>query len=189
MKGSFGRRVRVAGIVLGCLVLLVAGALAFIQSQQPTGFRFSRKRAMQVDGAALRACVEDVRELDGWLVHFAAPHDQPKVTLSAVTSGTGAWVERADSLTVGRMTLTELTETSAQYELVTTGRLGSTTSTGEVRWTAGRASLEVEYAISASLSGVPRLLWPVADLERRAGPDLERSLSQLEACAARHAKP
>lgn len=189
MRRSLGRRVRIAGIVLGCLVLLIAGALAFIQSQQPTGFRFSRKSVMKTDVASLRACIEDVRELDGWLAHFSSPHDPPKVTFSPVTSGTGAWVERADSITTARMTLSEVTETSARFEVETKGRLGSTTSHADLSWTANRTSIEVEYAISAQLSGVPRLLWPVADLERRAGPDLERSLAQLEMCAVRRPSP
>jgi hypothetical protein len=181
------RKVVVMGLaVVAGLLLLVAGLLAAVYATQPTSFRLARTRTMPCEASALRPLLLDVREVHGWMQHFADPHDSPAVTFSTTTSGVGAWVERKDSYGSGRMTLEAVTDQGVRFSSVTTGRFGQGHATVEfVVRERGSSSSEVEYSLAGDLSGMARLLWSEQYMEAGVGRDLERSLVQLERACTR----
>lgn len=166
------------------LVLLLVASISVLYALQPNSYRLVRSRTIPAARAAIRPCVVDLKVIDGWQVHLADPHDPPTVTFSPVTGGVGAWVERTDSRSTARTTIVDVvdneTESVVRLDHLGKGRFGSIESTLHYILRAHGAGTEVEYIISAPLSGLPRLLWPIADLERRVGPDMERALEQLE---------
>lgn len=176
-----GRWLKVGAAVLGGLVLLSGGALSVVYSMQPDHYRFSRARTIPATAEVIRPHLTDVRELDAWLGGFADPHDPPVVTFSPVTSGVGAWIDRKDSRSSGRLTLSELTDARVRYDNETEGVFGKGRATLELLLTEKAGSTEVEYAVSGELHGVPRLLWSTVGLEARVGPDLVKALQRLEA--------
>lgn len=167
-------------MIAGGLLLLVVAAISILYALQPTSYRLSRSRTMAAPVAAIRPCLVDVKVMDGWQLHFADPHDPPTFTFAPVTTGVGAWMERKDSTSSARTTIVEVTDSSVRLEHHNTGRFGSITSSIEYQLRERGGSTEVEYVLSAPLSGLPRLLWPIANLEKRIGPDLVKGLEQLE---------
>lgn len=167
-------------MIAGGLLLLVVAAISILYALQPSSFRLSRSRTIPASAGAIRPCLVDLKVMERWQVHFADPHDPPTVTFSAVTSGVGAWVERKDTTSTGRTTMVEVTDSTVRMEHVNEGRLGTGKSTVEYLLRERGTSTEVEYAIFSPLSGLPRLLWPIANLEKRIGPDMVKALEQLE---------
>lgn len=175
------RWLKVVGVVFACVMLLSAAGVTLVYTAQPTSYRVSRIRTMPVPADVLRPHLVDLRAMNAWVKHFADPHDPPHFTFSTNSSGVGAWVERADSESTSRMTIDEVTPTSVRLSNVNHGRFGTGHATVELLLREkGAASTEVEYALGGTLSGVPRLLWPVVELERTVGPQLSESLERLE---------
>ncbi len=161
-------------------LLLVGGALSAVYAMQPDHYRFSRARTIAAAPAVIRPHLTDVRELDAWLGGFADPHDPPVITFSAVSSGVGAWIDRKDSRSSGRMTLVEIADSRVRYTNESHGSFGTGHSTLEFVLTEkAPGSTEVEYVVSGDLHGVPRLLWSLVGLEKRVGPDLDKALEKL----------
>jgi len=179
---------RKASLIAAALVLLVFAGISVLYALQPNSYRLTRSRTIAASASAIRPCLVDFKLMEGWQTQIAAPHDPPTVTFSPVTSGVGAWRERKDSIGSGRTELVEITESSVRLRHVNQGRFGSITSTVDFLLRERGTSTEVEYVIAAPISGLPRLLWPIADLENRIGPDMVKALEQLEAkCAAARA--
>jgi carbon monoxide dehydrogenase subunit G len=173
---------KVSGAVGVGFVVLVGGALSAVYAMQPDHYRFSRSRTIAATPAVIRPHLVDVRELDAWLGGFADPHDPPVITFSAVSSGVGAWIDRKDSRSSGRMTLVELTDTRVRFTNESQGSFGTGHSTLEFLLTEkAPGSTGVEYVVSGDLHGVPRLLWSLVGLEKRVGPDLDKALLKLDA--------
>lgn len=161
-------------------MLLVVATVSVLYALQPSSYRLSRVRTIAAPAASIRPCLVDLKMMEGWQVHFADPHSPPTVTFSAVTSGVGAWVERKDLSSTARTTMTEVTDDAVRLAHVNEGRLGTGKSTIEYLLREHGTSTDVEFAIFSPLSGLPRLLWPIADLEKRVGPDMVKGLEQLE---------
>ncbi|MBL8923464.1 MAG: SRPBCC family protein [Myxococcaceae bacterium] len=176
---------KVVAAVIGGL-LLAAGGLGALLASQPSSYRLSRVRTIPVSSEVIRPLITDLRAHDRWMKHFADPHDPPATTFSANTTEPGAWVERKDSVSASRMTLDEVSASGVRFTNENRGRFGTGRATVELLLRQkGPSSTEVEYVLSGELSGVRRLLWSAVDLEERVGPDLERSLDQLEHACAR----
>ncbi|MDP3500119.1 MAG: SRPBCC family protein [Myxococcales bacterium] len=176
------RWLKVGGAVALGFLLLVGGALSAVYAMQPDHFRFSRSRTIAAAPAVIRPHLIDVRELHAWLGGFADPHDPPVITFSTVSSGVGAWVERKDSRSLGRMTLAEVADSQVRYTNESHGSFGTGHSSLEFVLTEkAPGSTQVEYVVSGDLHGVPRLLWSVVGLEKRMGPEFDEKLQKLEA--------
>lgn len=180
---------RTASLIAAALFLVVLAGISVLYALQPNSYRLVRSRTTAAAPAAIRHCLVDLKVMEGWQLHFVDPHDPVTVTFSPVTSGVGAWVERKDSRSTARTTIVDVVEKGSESVVRLdhhgSGRFGSVDSTIHYILRARGTSTEVEYVISAPLSGLPRLLWPIADLERRVGPDMEKALEQLETkCAA-----
>lgn len=175
---------RTASLVATGLVLLVLAGIPVLYALQPNSYRLVRSRTIRASAAAIRPCLVDLKVMEGWQIHFADPHDPPTVTFSSVTSGVGAWVERRDRRRKVRTKIVDVvdnaTESVVRLEHDGSGRFGSVQSTIHYIVRERGTSTEVENVISAPISGLPRLLWPIADLENRVGPDMSRALEQLE---------
>ena len=177
---------KVGGAVAVGFLVLVGGALSAVYAMQPDHYRFSRARTIAAPASVIRPYLVDVRELDGWLGGFADPHDPPVVTFSAVSSGVGAWIERKYSRGSGRMTLAELSDSRVRYTNESQGSFGTGRSTLEFLFFEQEGgSTEVECVVAGELHGVPRLLWSLVGLEKRAGPDLDKALQKLDVKCAR----
>lgn len=182
---------RTLSLIAVGLVLLVVAGISVLYALQPNSYRLVRSRTIAAPAAAIRPCLTDLKVMEGWQVHFVDPHDPPTVTFSSVTNGVGAWVERRDTRSKGRTKIVDVVDNGTEWVVRLdhdgSGRFGSIQSTIHYILRERGTSTAVEHIISAPISGLPRLLWPIADLERRVGPDMEKALEQLETkCALAH---
>lgn len=177
------RWLRIVGIVVVSSSLLVLGSLGALFAAQPTSFRIARVRTVPVSPDVLVPLITDVREVHGWFPQFADPHDPPTVTFSADTVGVGAWVERRDSTSWSHFELDAVTPSSARYTNENHGKFGTGHAVTEFTLKQVAASTDVELAVSGELTGMLRMLWPIANLESKIGPDLDKALAQLAARA------
>lgn len=171
--------VRAILLVVVSFLVVGGGLLAAFIASQPTSYRITRTARIGCTPAALEPKLTDLRAIDGWMQHVDDPHEAPTVTFSPVTTGAGAWVERKDSRSVGRVELESVGPGAVRLASTTAGSLGTGRSTMELSWDEVEGGVEVELAVSGSLEGVRRALWPVADLERRVGQTLDESLRSL----------
>lgn len=175
------RLLRILAVGFVVLLVLVSGLFAAIYAAQPSSYRIARRAKVPCTVASLQPKVTDLRAIDGWMRHHDDPHDPPVVTFSPTTSGPGAWAERKDSQSVGRIELASVAADRVVLQSTNDGRLGTGRATTEIVWFDSPAGLEVELAVGGELSGLRRALWPVVNLEGRVGPTLEHSLVQLSA--------
>jgi hypothetical protein len=176
--------VRWARIVVGGIVSfvgLVVLGLVLVYVAQPTSYRIVRSHVIAAPPDVVMGHLSDLRAFEAWDPWPSLPGSTaPTITFSPTTSGVGAWVERRDPHGSARSTITSLTPDRIVMTNVTDASLGTggSTQTFELR-TMARGT-QVDWVLSSELHGLPRLLWPIAGLEGRVGPDMDLALTRLE---------
>jgi hypothetical protein len=176
-------------MVATTFVLLFTGTVAAVYAMQPSSYRIARSRLIHATPAEVLPELVDLRRFDAWSEHMGNPDDPPSITFSANPVGVGAYMDWKDSMTTSRLTLKEVSEHGVRFESVQAARLGVTTVTKEVVLTPKGDDTEVALVVSAPMSGLPRLLWPVVDLERRVSPSMDDALKRLETLVAPQSTP
>lgn len=155
------------------MLAVLAGGCALALFLQPATYRIERTRRIAVRADRARAVLEDVRELAA----CCTPGTAGAPTFSEPTRGPGAWVEWRAEGRRARATLEQVSaaRVSIRYDLP------GASSRQIVDLRAAGTQTDVTWAIEGDKSGLlQRVLWPVANLDARVGPDIERAIAGLE---------
>jgi len=175
---------KLLGIVLGVVVLAIAGIAAYAAPTQPDTFRVMRSLEMSAPPEKIYSILSDFRRSPEWSPYEKLDSDM-KRTYSGAASGKGAvyaW-DGDSNAGAGRMEIAEAVPAQSITLRLDFMRPFEASNTVEYRLQPKGSATQVSWDMHGPMPFISKVMCVFVDLDKMIGKDFETGLANLKTLA------